>query len=129
MLTKRVIPCLDIKDGKVVKGIGFKDLKVVGDPIDMAVKYFNEGADELCFLDINASIEKRKTRVDLVKSIARNIFIPFTVGGGIKTIEDIRLLLQSGADKVTFCTEAVKNPGIIKDAALRFGSQCIVISL
>ena len=129
MLTKRIIPCLDVKNGKVVKGTNFKNLKEVGDPVDLAIKYYNEGADELCFLDITASIENRKTMLDIVKKVANNIFIPFTVGGGIKTIEDIQLLLKNGADKVTFCTEAVKNPEIIKQAAEKFGSQCIVVSL
>jgi cyclase len=129
MLTKRIIPCLDVKNGKVVKGINFKNLNIVGYPVELAIKYYNEGADELCFLDITASSEKRKTMVELVRKISKNIFIPFTVGGGIRTIEDIEALLKNGADKVTLCTEAVKKPGIIKEASQRFGSQCIVISL
>ncbi len=129
MLTKRIIPCLDVKDGKVVKGTNFNNLRDVGDPVELAVKYYNEGADELCFLDIIASIEKRKTMVELVRRVANKLFIPFTVGGGIKTIEDIRLLLQNGADKVALCTEAVNNPNIIKEASKKFGSQCIVVSI
>jgi cyclase len=128
MLTKRIIPCLDVKDGKVVKGINFDRLKVVGDPVELAIKYYNEGADELCFLDISATSEKRKTMLSLVKEIAINIFIPFTVGGGIRTIEDIEILLKSGADKVAICTVAVENPDFVKEAANRFGSQAIVIS-
>ena len=129
MLTKRIIPCLDVKNGRVVKGTKFKSLVDIGDPVELAIKYYNEGADELCFLDITASIEKRKTMIEMVKKVADNIFIPFTVGGGIKTIEDIRLLLKNGADKVTFCTEAITNPDIIKEASDKFGSQCIVISV
>jgi imidazole glycerol-phosphate synthase subunit HisF len=129
MLTKRIIPCLDVKNGRVVKGINFKNLKVVGDPVDLAIKYYNEGADELCFLDITASMEERKTMIKMVRDVAKNIFIPFTVGGGIKTVEDIQELLKAGADKVTLCTQAVLNPEIIKDASLKFGSQCIVVSI
>lgn len=129
MLTKRIIPCLDVMNGKVVKGINFKNLKEIGDPVELAKKYYEQGADELCFLDIAASIENRKTMLNIVKKVASNIFIPFTVGGGIKTIDDITLLLKNGADKVTFCTEAIINPNIIKEASKRFGSQCIVISL
>ncbi len=129
MLTKRIIPCLDVKDGKVVKGTNFKNLKIVGDPIELAIRYYNEGADELCFLDIAATIEGRKTMVELVKKIAKKIFIPFTVGGGIKTIEDIEILLKNGADKVCFCTKAVEDPNIIMEASQRFGSQAIVISI
>ena len=129
MLTKRIIVCLDVKNEKVVKGTNFKNLKEIGDPVELAIKYYNQGADELCFLDISASIENRKTMAEIVKKVANNIFIPFTVGGGIKTIDDIKLLLKNGADKVTYCTEAVKNPQIIKKASNKFGSQCIVISL
>lgn len=120
---------MDVKNGKVVKGTNFKNLKEIGDPVELAIKYYNEGADELCFLDITASIENRKTMLEIVRNVANNIFIPFTVGGGIKTIDDIKLLLKNGADKVAFCTEAVKNPEIIKQASNKFGSQCIVISL
>ena len=129
MLTKRIIPCLDVKDGKVVKGINFKNLQEVGDPVKLAIKYYNEGADELCFLDITASDEKRKTVIQMVKEVAKNIFIPFTVGGGIKTVNDIQELLKAGADKVTLCTQAVKSPEIIKKASGKFGSQCIVVSI
>ena len=129
MLTKRIIPCLDVMNGRVVKGINFKNLKDVGDPVNLAIKYYNEGADELCFLDITASMEKRKTMIKMVKDVAKNIFIPFTVGGGIKTVDDIQELLKAGADKVTLCTQAVLNPEIIKDASLKFGSQCIVVSI
>ena len=113
MLTKRIIPCLDVMNGRVVKGINFKNLKDVGDPVNLAIKYYNEGADELCFLDITASMEKRKTMIKMVKDVAKNIFIPFTVGGGIKTVDDIQELLKAGADKVTLCTQAVLNPEII----------------
>jgi imidazole glycerol-phosphate synthase subunit HisF len=129
MLTKRIIPCLDVKNGRVVKGTNFKNLKDIGDPVELAIKYYNQGADELCFLDISASIENRKTQLKIIKNIAKNIFIPFTVGGGIKTIDDIKLLLQSGADKVTFCTEAILNSNIISEASEVFGSQAIVISI
>ncbi|MBT3721267.1 imidazole glycerol phosphate synthase subunit HisF [archaeon] len=129
MLSKRIIPCLDVKNGKVVKGTNFKNLVEVGDPVELAIKYYKEGADELCFLDITASSENRKTMIEVVRNVAESIFIPFTVGGGIKTIEDINILLKNGADKVTFCTEAIKNPNIIKKASNKFGSQCIVISL
>jgi cyclase len=129
MLTKRIIPCLDIKDGMVVKGVGFRDIAAVGNPIKMAKRYYLEGADELCLLDISASEERRKTMVELIANISKEAFIPITVGGGIESIEDISLLLKNGADKISLCTSAVNNPGLIKEAAKKFGSQCIVISL
>ncbi|MCM8759097.1 MAG: imidazole glycerol phosphate synthase subunit HisF [Candidatus Omnitrophica bacterium] len=129
MLTIRIIPCLDIKDGKVVKGIHFENLKDAGEPVSFAVYYCNEGADELVFLDISATLEKRKTMKDLVRNIASNISIPFTVGGGIKTVKDILMLLENGADKVSINTQAVKNPKIIYESAKKFGSQCIVVAI
>lgn len=129
MLTKRIIPCLDIKDGRVVKGVNFIDLRDAGDPVKNARFYDEEGADELVFLDITASYEKRKTTIELVKKVADNIFLPFTVGGGIGAISDIRNLLKAGCDKVSVNTSAVKNPKFVKDAADRFGSQCIVVAI
>ncbi len=129
MLTKRIIPCLDIKDGRVVKGKKFASLRDAGDPAMQALRYYEEGADELAFLDISAGIEKRKTVIGLVKDVAKNVFIPLTVGGGISTCADIQEILKAGADKVSVNSAAVLNPGLIKDAAARFGSQCIVIAL
>ena len=129
MLTKRIIPCLDVKDGQVVKGKGFVNLKYAGNPIKLVRKYYEEGADELVFLDITASYEKRKTMIDLVEKVAKQIFIPFTVGGGISTIEDIRNLLKAGADKVSINTAAINSPNLIKEAAEKFGSQCIVVAI
>ncbi|MDD5668693.1 MAG: imidazole glycerol phosphate synthase subunit HisF [Candidatus Omnitrophica bacterium] len=129
MLTKRIIPCLDIKDGRVVKGVKFLNLRDAGDPVEVARMYDAQGADELVFLDITASYEKRKTMVELVERIAVNIFMPFTVGGGIRTIDDIRDLLNAGADKVSINTQAVQNPELIKDSSSRFGSQCIVTAI
>ncbi len=129
MLTKRIIPCLDIKDGLVVKGIRFKQLQIAGDPLDLAKRYNSEGADELVFLDITASEEKRKLMVDLAERIAKHVFIPFTIGGGITSIEDIEMILKRGADKISMNTAAVKNPGLIGQAAERFGSQCIVLAM
>ncbi len=129
MLTKRIIPCLDVKNGQVVKGKGFVNLKSAGNPAKLARKYFEEGADELVFLDITASYEKRKTMIDLVEKIAKQIFIPFTVGGGISTIQDIRNLLKAGADKISINTSAVENPNLIKQASEKFGSQCIVVAI
>ncbi len=129
MLTKRIIPCLDVKNGQVVKGNGFVNLKYAGDPVNLARKYYNGGADELVFLDITASYEKRKIIIDLVEKVAKQIFIPFTVGGGISSIDDIRDLLKAGADKVSINTAAVKNPSLIKEAAGKFGSQCIVVAI
>lgn len=129
MLTKRIIPCLDVKDGQTVKGINFENLKYAGDPVSLARKYSQEGADELVFLDITATNDGRKTMLDVVERVAKEVFIPFTVGGGIKTIEDIRVLLLAGADKVSLNTAAVMNPQLIKQAAEQFGSQCVVIAV
>ncbi|MFA6990379.1 MAG: imidazole glycerol phosphate synthase subunit HisF [Candidatus Gastranaerophilaceae bacterium] len=129
MLAKRIIPCLDVKNGQTVKGINFQNLKYAGDPVSLAKKYSDEGADELVFLDITATNENRKTMINVVENVARQVFIPFTVGGGIKTIDDIRSLLLAGADKVSLNSAAVKNPEIIKQSANAFGSQCIVIAI
>ncbi|CAI8787910.1 imidazole glycerol phosphate synthase subunit HisF [Chryseobacterium sp. IT-36CA2] len=129
MLKKRIIPCLDIKDGATVKGINFEDLKNAGDPVELAKKYEQEGADELVFLDITATIENRKTFVDLVKDIAKELSIPFTVGGGISSVEDVRKLLEAGADKISINSSAVKNPALISDLAKEFGSQCVVVAI
>jgi len=129
MLTKRIIPCLDVKDGRVVKGVRFIHLKDAGDPVETAKAYEKQKADELVFLDITASFEGRKTLIDVVRRVAANIFMPFTVGGGIKSIDDIRALLNAGADKVSVNTAAVEDPGIIKSASKRFGSQCIVVAI
>ena len=129
MLTKRIIPCLDVKNGQVVKGKSFVDLKYAGNPVKLARKYYEYGADELVFLDITASYEKRKIMIGLVEKVAKQIFIPFTVGGGISTIEDIRNLLKAGADKISINTAAINNPSLIKEAAEKFGSQCIVVAI
>lgn len=129
MLTKRIIPCLDVKDGQVVKGIRFLGLKEVGDPVSLAKKYYEDGADELVFLDISATIEKRKTMFDVVRRVAKEIFIPFTVGGGISTIEDVRAMLMAGADKVSLNSAAIRNPSLIEEASKRFGNQCIVLAV
>lgn len=129
MLTKRIIPCLDIKDGRTVKGINFESIRDAGDPVKLAMLYSEQGADELVFLDITATIEKRKTLVELVKRIAANINIPFTVGGGISSVEDVSLLLQNGADKISVNTSAYKNPELIKQLADAFGSQCVVLAI
>ncbi len=129
MLTKRIIPCLDIKDGRVVKGVNFINLRDAGDAVENARFYDKEGADELVFLDITASHEKRKTTIELVNKVAESIFLPFTVGGGIRTIDDIRNLLMAGCDKVSINTAAVKDPQFVKKAARRFGSQCIVVAI
>ena len=128
-LTKRIIPCLDVKDGKTVKGVNFENLKTVGDPVELAKKYSISGADELVFLDITATNEKRKTIVELVEKVAREVFIPFTVGGGITDIDDIKAILAAGADKISFNSAGVKNPEIISTTANYFGSQCIVVAL
>lgn len=128
-LTKRIIPCLDIRDGRTVKGINFEDIRDAGDPVELAIIYSQNGADELVFLDITATIEKRKTLVELVKRIAANINIPFTVGGGISSVEDVALLLQNGADKVSINTSAFKNPDLIKQLSNQFGSQCVVLAI
>jgi imidazole glycerol-phosphate synthase subunit HisF len=129
MLTKRIIPCLDVKDGRVVKGIGFVNLQDAGDPVEIARVYDKEGADELCFLDITASHENRKILLDVVERTASEIFMPLTVGGGIQTLQDIRDLLLAGADKVSINTAAVINPDFVKAAVARFGSQCIVVAI
>ena len=128
-LAKRIIPCLDVKDGATVKGINFENLKTVGDPVELAKKYSSSGADELVFLDITATNEKRKTILELVERVAREVFIPFTVGGGISELEDIKSILSMGADKISFNSAAVKNPEIISTCANYFGSQCIVVAL
>lgn len=128
-LCKRIIPCLDIKDGRTVKGINFEDIRDAGDPVELAIIYSREGADELVFLDITATVEKRKTLVELVKRIAANINIPFTVGGGISSVEDVAILLQNGADKVSINTSAYKNPQLIKALSSEFGSQCVVLAI
>ncbi len=126
MLKIRIIPCLDVKDGRVVKGINFLNLKDAGDPIEQAKYYSENGADEICFLDISASLEKRKTMIDIVAKTAEKVFIPLTVGGGINSLEDIRNLLKAGADKVSINTAAILNEKLIAEASQRFGSQCIV---
>ncbi len=128
-LTKRIIPCLDIRDGRTVKGINFENIRDAGDPVELAIAYSAAGADELVFLDITATIEKRKTLAELVKRVAANINIPFTVGGGISTVADVSLLLQNGADKVSVNTSAFKNPSLLKDLSNEFGSQCVVLAI
>jgi len=129
MLTKRIIPCLDIKNGRTVKGVNFIDLKDAGDPVELAKKYTETGADELVFLDISATEERRKTLIPLVREVAKAINIPFTVGGGIASVEDVKLLLQNGADKVSINSSAVKNPSLITELAQEFGSQCVVVAI
>lgn len=129
MLTKRIIACLDIKDGRTVKGTNFINLRDAGDPVELAAVYAQQGADELVFLDITATVEKRKTLSELVNRIAHRINIPFTVGGGISSVDDVRVLLQNGADKISINTAAFKNPALIKELALQFGSQCIVLAI
>ncbi|MDP3804754.1 MAG: imidazole glycerol phosphate synthase subunit HisF [Candidatus Omnitrophota bacterium] len=129
MLTKRIIPCLDIKDGRVVKGVNFINLKDAGDPVENAKFYDKALADELVFLDITASFERRKTTIELVKRVADTIFLPFTVGGGVRTVGDIRDLLKAGCDKVSINTAAVERPHFVKEASTRFGSQCIVVAI
>ena len=129
MLTKRIIPCLDVKDGRVVKGVNFVNLRDAGDAVENALFYDKEGADELVFLDITASYEKRKTTIKLANKVAESIFLPFTVGGGISTIGDIRNLLNAGCDKISINTVAVKRPAFIKESSKRFGSQCIVVAM
>lgn len=129
MLTKRIIPCLDVKDGRAVKGTKFLDLQDSGDPVELARRYADEGADELVFLDISATTEKRKTLKALVQAVAKTLNIPFTVGGGISSVDDIKALLESGADKVSINSAAVKNPSLLNEAASFFGSQCIVLAI
>ncbi len=129
MLTIRVIPCLDVDKGRVVKGVRFKNLKTAGDPVEFAKYYAEQGADELIYLDVTASVEKRKAIINLVKKVAKNVFIPFCVGGGIRNVDDIRNLLNAGADKVAICTAGIQNPDLISKGAVLFGSQCIVVSI
>ena len=129
MLTKRIIPCLDIKNGRTVKGVNFLDLRDAGDPVELAKIYSESGADELVFLDISATEEKRKTLADLVRRVAAAVNIPFTVGGGISSVEDVDVLLQNGADKVAINSSAVKNPELINELAAKFGKQCIVVAI
>jgi cyclase len=129
MLSKRIIPCLDVKDGRVVKGVNFVNLRDAGDPVEIARKYSDEGADEICFLDITASHEERKTMIDVVERTAAEVFVPLTVGGGVRTIEDVRQMLLAGADKVSINTAAVNDPDFVKRASERFGSQCIVVAI
>ncbi len=129
MLAKRIIPCLDVDKGRVVKGIRFKELRDAGDPVEVAKAYEEQGADELVFLDITASAENRGIILDVVRRVAETVFMPFTVGGGVRTLDDIRSLLESGADKVSINTAAVKNPQLVYEGAKRFGSQCIVVAI
>ncbi|HIX60483.1 MAG TPA: imidazole glycerol phosphate synthase subunit HisF [Candidatus Blautia gallistercoris] len=129
MFTKRIIPCLDVHDGRVVKGVNFVNLKDAGDPVEIARAYDAAGADELVFLDITASSDQRKTVVDMVRQVAANVFIPFTVGGGIRTVEDFRELLREGADKISINSSAIARPQLISEAAYKFGSQCVVVAI
>ena len=129
MLIKRIIPCLDVKDGRVVKGVNFVNLRDAGDPVEIAAAYEKEGADELTFLDITASHEKRDIILDVVARTAEKVFMPLTVGGGVRTLDDIRNLLKAGADKVAINSAAVKDPAFVQKAAKRFGSQCIVVDI
>jgi len=129
MLAKRIIPCLDVKDGRVVKGTKFLSLRDAGDPVEVAAQYERDEADELCFLDITASHERRDIIIDVVSRTAEQVFMPLTVGGGIRTVEDIRRLLKAGADKVSLNTAAVQNPDIVNESSKRFGSQCIVVAI
>ena len=129
MFTKRIIPCLDVNNGRVVKGTNFVNLRDAGDPVEVAAQYDKAGADEVVFLDITASSDRRSTTVDLVRKVAEKVFIPFTVGGGIRTVEDFRLLLREGADKISVNSAAIDNPTLISDAADKFGSQCVVVAI
>jgi cyclase len=129
MLAKRIIPCLDVKDGRVVKGVRFVDLRDAGDPVEAAVAYDAQGADELVFLDITASHEDRSIMLEVVRRTADVLYIPFTVGGGVRTVDDVRMLLRAGAEKVSFNTAALARPAVIREAAERFGSQCIVVAI
>ena len=129
MFTKRIIPCLDVNDGRVVKGVNFVNLRDAGDPVEVAAEYDKAGADEVVFLDITASSDKRGTVVDLVRRVAEKVFIPFTVGGGIRTVEDFRAVLREGADKISVNSAAIDNPMLIADAAEKFGSQCVVVAI
>ena len=129
MFTKRIIPCLDVKNGRVVKGVNFVDLKDAGDPVEIAKAYDKAGADEVVFLDITASSDQRGTVIDMVRKVAANVFIPFTVGGGIRTVDDFKMLLREGADKISINSSAINNPQLIHDAAQKFGSQCVVVAI
>ena len=129
MLSKRIIPCLDVKDGRVVKGTNFVGLRDAGDPVELAHRYDEERADELVFLDITASSDQRKTTVDMARSCASQVFIPFTIGGGIRSVEDMRAMLKAGADKTSLNTAAIKNPELIREGAAKFGSQCVVLAV
>ncbi len=129
MHTKRIIPCLDVKDGRVVKGVNFVNLQDAGDPVEIAAAYDRAGADEVVFLDITASSDNRATVADMVRRVAEKVFIPFTVGGGIRTVEDFKLLLREGADKISVNSAAIMNPGLIAEAADKFGSQCVVVAI
>lgn len=129
MFTKRIIPCLDVNNGRVVKGVNFVNLRDAGDPVEIAAAYDKAGADEVVFLDITASSDARNTVVDMVRKVAENVFIPFTVGGGIRTVEDFRALLREGADKISINSSAINTPNLISDAADKFGSQCVVVAI
>ena len=129
MHTKRIIPCLDVNNGRVVNGVNFVNLRDAGDPVEIGKAYDAAGADELVFLDITASSDRRVTAVDVVRAVAREIFIPFTVGGGIRTVDDFRSLLREGADKISINSQAVKTPELISEAAEKFGSQCVVVAM
>lgn len=128
-LAKRIIPCLDVDNGRVVKGVNFVDIRDAGDPVEIAMRYNEQGADEVCFLDITASSDGRETTVHTVEKIAEHVFIPLTVGGGIRSVDDIRTMLNAGADKVSINTAAIHNPELVRESALRFGSQCIVVAI
>ena len=129
MFTKRIIPCLDVNNGRVVKGINFVNLRDAGDPVEVALAYDKAGADEVVFLDITATSDARETVVDMVRKVAEKVFIPFTVGGGIRTVEDFKVLLREGADKISINSSAINNPRLISDAADKFGSQCVVVAI
>ena len=129
MFTKRIIPCLDVNEGRVVKGVNFVNLRDAGDPVEIGAAYDKAGADELVFLDITASSDNRNTVVDMVRKVAETVFIPFTVGGGIRTVEDFRMLLREGADKISINSSAIDNPRLISDAADKFGRQCVVVAI
>ncbi|TDW24686.1 cyclase [Breznakia blatticola] len=129
MLTKRIIPCLDVREGKVVKGVNFVGIKEVGDPVTLAKEYYTQGADEIVFLDITATHEERKTMVDVANDVAKEIYIPFTIGGGIRSVEDMRNMLLAGADKISLNSAAIKQPELISQGAKAFGSQCVVVAI
>lgn len=129
MFTKRIIPCLDVNAGRVVKGVNFVNLRDAGDPVEIAKAYDQAGADEVVFLDITASSDNRETVTDMVRAVAANVFIPFTVGGGIRTVEDFKRLLREGADKISINSAAIMNPSLVHDAAMKFGSQCVVVAI